>query len=84
MTGENFEKIRDAVYIDTVGVTPININAADFSLLTRHPYLNDYQSRAILTYREINGKFNNTAEIEENNLLPHDIYLKLKSYLVTE
>jgi DNA uptake protein ComE-like DNA-binding protein len=84
MSEENFAKILDAVYIDTADITPININTADFTELTRHPYLNDYQSRAILTYREINGRFNNTAEIEKNNLLPGDIYLKLKPYLIVE
>jgi competence protein ComEA len=84
MTEENFEHIRNAIYIDTAAITPININAADFTGLSRHPYLTDYQARAIISYREINGKFINTNEIEKNNLLPQDIYLKIKPYLTVE
>lgn len=84
MTEENFEHIRNAIYIDTAAITPININVADFARLSRHPYLTDYQARAIISYREINGKFINTNEIEKNNLLPQDVYLKLKPYLTVE
>jgi DNA uptake protein ComE-like DNA-binding protein len=84
MTDENFEHICNAIYIDTATITPININTADFVRLRRHPYLNDYQARAIIAYREINGKFNKTNEIEKNSLLPQDVYLKLKPYLTVE
>lgn len=84
MTSEYFENICNAIYIDTAAVTPIHINTANFAVLSRHPYLNDYQSRAIIAYREIKGKFNNTDEIEENGLLPHEIYMKLKPYLTVE
>lgn len=84
MTDENFRNIVNAIYIDTVSVTPIHINTADFSLLSRHPYLNDYQARAIIAYREINGKFINLNEIEKNSLLPQNVYLKIKPYLTVE
>jgi competence protein ComEA len=84
MTDVNFKNIRDAIYIDTAAVIPININTADFSVLSHHPYLNDYQARAIIAYREINGKFKNANEIEQNSLLPQDVYLKFKPYLTVE
>lgn len=84
MTNENFQNICDAIYIDTAAIILIHINTADFNRLSRHPYLNDYQARAILVYREINGKFSNINEIEKNSLLPQDIYLKLKPYLTVE
>jgi len=84
MTDENFNHIRNAIYIDTSAITPININTADFSILSRHPYLNDYQSRAIIAYREIKGSFRKTDEIEKNGILSYDDYMRIKPYLVVK
>jgi competence protein ComEA len=84
MTQENFENISDFVLIDSAAVIRINLNTTGIDALSRHPYLNDYQARALISYREINGKFSNTDEIIKNNLLPDDVYLKIKPYLITE
>jgi DNA uptake protein ComE-like DNA-binding protein len=84
MTGENFENIRNAIYIDSAGITYININTADFNLLNHHPYLSEYQARALISYREINGKYRDIDEITGNDLLPDDVYMKIKPYLVLE
>jgi competence protein ComEA len=84
MTQENYENIRDFIFIDSVAVTRINLNTTGLAELSSHPYLNDYQARALISYREINGKYVSTDEIIRNNLLPDNIYVKIKPYLVTE
>ena len=84
MTQENFENICDFVLIDSAAVIRINLNTTGIAALNRHPYLNEYQARALISYREIKGKFTNTDEIIKNNLLPDDVYLKIKPYLITE
>jgi competence protein ComEA len=84
MTQENFENISNFVLIDSAAVIRINLNTTGIADLSRHPYLNEYQARALISYREINGKFSSTDEIIKNNLLPDDVYLKIKPYLITE
>jgi len=84
MTQENYENIRYLVYIDSVALTRINLNTIGLAELSHHPYLNDYQARALISYRDINGKYVSTDEIIRNKLLPDNIYLKIKPYLVTE
>jgi competence protein ComEA len=84
MSQENYENISDFVFIDSAAVFRINLNTTDINALDRHPYLNGYQARALISYREINGRFSNTEEIMKNNLLPEDVYLKIRPYLITE
>lgn len=84
MTHENFKNIRDAIYIDTAAVITININTADFTELSRHPYMSDYQARAIIAFRDIKGPFSDTDELTDNHLLPEEIFRRLKPYLAVE
>ncbi len=84
MTQENFENICDFVFVDSAAITHINLNTIGIDELARHPYLNDYQARALISYREIKGKFVNPDEIIWNDLLPDEIYVKIKPYLITE
>jgi competence protein ComEA len=81
LTDERFEEIRGAFYIDTVNVLPVFMNEIDENHLSRHPYLNLYQARALIRYREINGRFVDIDEIRENQLLPNDVFNKIKPYL---
>jgi competence protein ComEA len=84
MTPENFNRIRDFLYVDSSLVSHLNLNGVTSEELSRHPYLNDYQARSIIAYREIKGKINNTDEIIMNGLLPDDVYKKIRPYLITE
>lgn len=81
LTYERFEEIRDAFYIDTVNILPVFLNEIDEYNLSRHPYLNLYQARALIRYREMNGRFVDIDEIMENQLLPEDVFYKIKPYL---
>jgi competence protein ComEA len=84
MTSENFSNIRDFVFIDSSAIIRINLNKAVEKDLSAHPYLNDYQARSLIAYREIKGRFLSTDEIIRNSLLPEDIYKKIRPYLATE
>jgi len=81
LTTERFEEIMEAVYIDTANILPILLNETDEYGLERHPYLNIYQARALIRYREINGRFDEIDEIIKNQLLPEDVFEKIKPYL---
>ncbi|MBU8891644.1 MAG: helix-hairpin-helix domain-containing protein [Bacteroidales bacterium] len=69
------------VLIDTNLINKLNLNEADFITLLRHPYLNKYQTEAILKYKNIVGDFTEFEQIHENNLLTKREFVKIKPYL---
>lgn len=73
--------IKDQLIIDTSLISKININEAEFADLIKHPYLNKYQTQSILKFREIQGEFNDINELIDYNLLPENIFQKIKPYL---
>jgi DNA uptake protein ComE-like DNA-binding protein len=73
--------IKDQLIIDTSLIRKININEAEFVDLIKHPYLNKYQTQSILKFREIQGEFNDINELSDYNLLPENVFQKIKPYL---
>ena len=69
------------VLIDTNLINKISLNEADFKTFIRHPYLNKYQTEAILKYKEVMGTFSKIEQIYQNNLLTKEEYSKLEPYL---
>lgn len=73
--------IGSQLIIDTNLITKININEAEFVDLIKHPYLNKYQTKAILKFKEIQGEFKDIDELKDYNLLPEKVFQKIKPYL---
>jgi len=73
--------IEPQLIIDTSLITKININEAEFADLIKHPYLNKYQTKAILKFKEIQGEFKDIDELKDYNLLPEKVFQKIKPYL---
>lgn len=69
------------ILIDTTKIIKININDADYDSLIRHPYLNKYQTKSILKYKQVMGSFSQIEQIYENNLLTKEDFIKIKPYL---
>ena len=84
ISSDNYEQISRQVYIDTAAIRYIGLNTAGYETLSRHPYLDDYQVRAIISYRDINGRFLHTGQLLEENLLPEQTYSRVKDYLKAE
>lgn len=84
MDSVRFNQFKNQLIIDTNIIVKLNINTAEFEELVKHPYLNKYQTQAILKYRDISGNFSNTEQIIKNNLLSKDDYIKLKPYLTID
>ena len=81
MDSARYLGIEKYIFIDTNDIVKININNAVYDSLIKHPYLNKYQTKAILKYKEIMGDFSQLEQIYENNLLTEDEFLKIKPYL---
>lgn len=78
---ENYDLISSQVYIDTTGIRYIGLNTAAFDVLRRHPYLDDYQARAIISFRNVNGRFVYARQLVEENILPEETFNKISGYL---
>lgn len=79
---ETFENINRAVIIDTTGIIRMDLNKATYSKLIRHPYLDIYQVKGILNYRDIQGNIKDVNELKDNRIIPEESFLRIKPYLV--
>ncbi len=71
----------DRVRFDTSRLRKIDLNQAGYRDLFTHPYLDFYQARALVRYRETMGSFSSPEEILKNRLLPDSVFRKLEPYL---
>lgn len=78
---ETFNLIRPMVFADSLSVTKINVNEAEFRDLIRHPYFDRGGVNAILKFRQIHGKLSGFEEIRENKLLSGETFSKIRPYL---
>lgn len=70
--------------IDKSVIEKININGADFRTLSRHPYISDFEAKAILHYREMIGFIESSNELVLNNLISDSVFTKLTDYLIVK
>ncbi|HOU74771.1 MAG TPA: helix-hairpin-helix domain-containing protein [Tenuifilum sp.] len=80
-TPQLVDQLRPNIYIDTTRIRKININLIKYDDLRIHPYVNDYQAKAIIYYRSQKGTIKTLDELWKNKLLPRDRFEKLKHYL---
>lgn len=83
-TQELYEKVAPNITIDGDEVRKINLNTATVDQLKRHPYLDYYQAKAIVNYREKSGKFTNVNDLLKANLIYPETFEKIKPYLVVQ
>ena len=76
-----FTTIADNLLVDTTRICKLALNTAGFDELKRHPYLSNYEVKAILSYRQLIGPFTAFDELVENYILSENTYRKVKSYL---
>ena len=83
-TQELYEKVAPNIIIDGDEVRKINLNTATVDQLKRHPYLDYYQAKAIVNYREKYGKFASVNDLLKANLIYQETFDKIKPYLVVQ
>lgn len=62
----------------------LNINEMSEAQLAAHPYLSRAVARAIVTYRFQHGRFRTIADLAKVQLVPPEVYLKVKPYLTVD
>ena len=81
LSPQTYNNILPLINIDTNLIRKLSLNSSDFRDLLRHPYLNKYQTEAILQYRKLQGAFKSLDELIQNNLMPGEVFIKVRPYL---
>ncbi len=79
---ERLDMITDQIEVDTCRLVRISINRADFRTLLRHPYLDEYQVRAIMAYKDFRGEIKDPRELATNHILTKEQFNRLGKYLM--
>ncbi len=83
-TPEMLSKIESSITLNPENINHINLNIISLNELKKHPYLDYYQAKAIVQYREKNGKYKSVNDLLLVNLMTEEVFLKLKPYLIVE
>jgi DNA uptake protein ComE-like DNA-binding protein len=78
---ETFILISSFITADSLMVSKIRINQADYRELIRHPYLDRTGVSNILKYRELKGRITDLQAMVENNLITPATAVKIQGYL---
>lgn len=73
--------LRESLAIDTSLIRRIDMNIISYNDLRRHPYITDYQARAIIYFRETIGAFEHPSDILGNRLVDSATYRRIQAYL---
>ncbi|MFN8241050.1 MAG: helix-hairpin-helix domain-containing protein [Bacteroidales bacterium] len=78
---ETYKLIEGRITVDSLIITRIFINEADYKELVRHPYLEPADVRLLLEYRKLQGSIRSFEDIVKNNLVDSSRIYRIKPYL---
>lgn len=81
MDSVRYAGITANITIDTSSVAKIDINSASVAELRQHPYLDYYQARAIVDYRNKGFKFGKMSDLLLVGLIDEETVRKLQGYI---
>jgi len=81
---EKLNKIEKQIKIDKSKIKYIRINFVDIKELVAHQYLNYYQSKQIINYRNANGAFTDKKQLLDNKLLLKYTYYRVFPYITVD
>ena len=86
MTPENFERVRQQIFVDSSAVRKININFAPHAELAealgRHPYISAEGLRKLLSSRQLKGGWRTIEDMVEGDIMTQRQAERLAPYLV--
>lgn len=81
---ELIDRLRPQLRIDTTLVQRIALNTATYEQLKQHPYISDFEAKAIVYYRSTMGKLTQPADLLRNKLLTPERYSRLRPYIIVD
>ena len=73
--------IRTHLTVKPSLITKISINTVEYETLRKHPYVHAKIAHAIISYRNMNGKFESLEQLKDIKQISSDQYEKLSHYL---
>lgn len=84
MDSVRYTNILRHITISTQGVKKIDINKATIKELIKHPYIEFYLAKSIISHREKIGKFTSLHELKDASLIYNELFLKIEPYLTVD
>lgn len=81
MTEEIFLVLCKHIDFSNPKIRKISINAADFQLLNKHPYIDKWQANSIINMRKQLGGYQNIKELQKSHLISAEDFVKLEPYV---
>ncbi len=76
-----YDRVASSLLLDMDHIRKLNINHASVNDLKRHPYLDYYQAKAIVKYREKNHTFVEVNDLRKISLIDDETFEKVAPYL---
>ncbi|MCF8379042.1 MAG: helix-hairpin-helix domain-containing protein [Bacteroidales bacterium] len=83
MDSLRFTKLSKNIFC-TGEIRQININTATIKEMIKHPYIEYYLAKSIITHRQTSGKYVNLHSLLDNNLVYPELFQKISPYLCIE
>ena len=81
---ERFAKIEPYLYVNAGNVQKINVNEASISQLVKHPYIDYYLAKSIVSQRDGKGKYTSLEAMKKSLSIYDELYQKIAPYLTVE
>lgn len=75
------ERLSSQLTLSDTPLRTLNPNTATLNELKQHPYLDYYQAKAIVTFRQQGGKFHSSSDLLKIGLLDEATIRKIEPYL---
>lgn len=84
MDSIRFAGIADHIVINDNSTKKININTATVKEMIKHPYIEFYLAKSIITYRTEIEKYTDISQIKNAKLIYEELFQKIAPYLTIE
>lgn len=81
MDTSKYIKMTKQLFLDTIPLTKMNINTAEFKAILRHPYIDYETTKYIVNKRNRLGKYAALYQLKDSVHMLDDLYDKLLPYL---
>ena len=81
MDSVRYNDIAPHLYTDPADIQQIDLNSVALDQLKRHPYLDYYQAKAIVQWRDAAGPYLNIEDILKIPIIDHETYTHIAPYL---
>lgn len=83
MDKSRYDGIVNQIAVNDSIIEKINVNQASIKELIKHPYIEFYLAKSIISYRNENGPYDNLEEMKKVKLIYEELYQKIVPYLTT-